>query len=189
MTLPSPSDLCWVIGSTPQGQWIAPVVRAAVESEWQGARQTAATHLGDETLAPELMELAIQQTAEYLAELSSISIEDARAILARFYRNAVRRRQNAGKRLSFRGAAAEVEVLSKSIDHTLVAADVRVDLATLLHDMPADLRRALLMRYGARRRWSEVAEETSKSEEAIRKSCHRELNRIRRKLGLKERQK
>jgi len=189
MTLPSPSDHCWVIGFTSQERWIASVVHAAVESEWQEAQQIAATHLSDETLAPELMELAIQQTVEYLAELSPISVEDVRAILARFYRNAVRRRQYAGKRLSFRGTAAEVEVLSPTTDLALAAVEAKLDLATMLRDTPMDIRRAMLMRYGARSKWSEVAQEMSKSQEAVRKSCQRELNRIRKKLGSKERKK
>ena len=41
MLSPSPSDLVWVIGFTPQGHWIAPVVRAAVRAEWPEAQQIA----------------------------------------------------------------------------------------------------------------------------------------------------
>lgn len=187
MTLPSPSDYCWVIGFTPQERWIAPVIHAAVEAEWQRACEIAVTRLGDNTLAPELMELAIQQTAEYLADLSPIGIEEVRAILVRFYRNAVRRRQYADKRLNFRGTSADIEVLAESRSHASPAIEAKVDLATLLRDTPDDLRQAMLLRYGARGRWNEVAEEMSKSEEAVRKSCQRELIRIRNRLGLKER--
>lgn len=187
MTLPSPSDYCWVIGFTPQERWIAPVIYAAVEAEWQRACEIAVTRLGDNTLAPELMELAIQQTAEYLADLSPTGTEEVRAILVRFYRNAVRRRQYADKRLNFRGTSADVEVLAESRDHASPAIEATLDLATLLRDTPDDLRRAMLLRYGARGRWNEVAEEMSKSEEAVRKSCQRELIRIRNRLGLEER--
>ena len=186
MTLPSPSDYCWVIGFTPQERWIAPVIYAAVEAEWQRACEIAVTRLGDNTLAPELMELAIQQTAEYLADLSPIGIEEVRAILNRFYRNAVRRRQYADKRLNFRGTSADIEALAESRGHATLAIEAKLDLATLLRDTPVDLRRAMLLRYGARGRWNEVAEEMSKSEEAVRKSCQRELIRIRNRLGLKE---
>jgi len=42
MRSPSPSDLCWVIGFTPQGHWIAPILRAAVRAEWPDAQQIAA---------------------------------------------------------------------------------------------------------------------------------------------------
>jgi hypothetical protein len=186
MTLPSPSDYCWVIGFTPQERWIAPVIYAAVEAEWQRACEIAVTRLGDNTLAPELMELAIQQTAEHLADLSPIGIEEVRAILVRLYRNAVRRRQYADKRLNFRGISADVEVLAESRNHASAAVEAKLDLATLLRDTPDDLRKAMLLRYGARDRWNEVAEEMSKSEEAVRKSCQRELIRIRNRLGLKE---
>jgi DNA-directed RNA polymerase specialized sigma24 family protein len=187
MTLPSPSDYCWVIGFTPQERWIAPVIHAAVESEWQRACEIAVTRLGDDSLAPELMELAIQQTAEYLADLSPTGIEEVRAILVRFYRNAVRRRQYADKRLNFRGTSADVEVLAESRSHASPAIEAKLDLATLLRDTPDDLRQAMLLRYGARGRWNEVAEEMSKSEDAVRKSCQRELIRIRNRFGLKER--
>ena len=187
MTLPSPSDYCWVIGFTPQERWIAPVIHAAVESEWQRACEIAVTRLGDNTLAPELMELAIQQTAEYLADLSPTGIEGVRPILVRYYLNAVRRRQYADKRLNFRGTSADLEALAESRGHASPAIEARLDLAMLLRDTPDDLRRAMLLRYGARARWNEVAEEMSKSEEAVRKSCQRELIRIRNRLGLNER--
>lgn len=187
MTLPTPSDYCWVIGLTPQERWIAPVIHAAVDSEWQRVCEIAVTRLGDDTLAPEMMELAIRQTAEYLADLSPTGIEEVRAILVRFYRNAVRRRQYADRKLNFRGTSADVEVLAESRSHASPAIEATLDLATLLRDTPDDLRRAMLLRYGARDRWNEVAEEMSKSEEAVRKSCQRELIRIRNSFGLKER--
>ena len=187
MTLPSPSDYCWVIGSTPQGRWIAPVLCAAVESEWKQALRIAVTHLGDQTLAPELMELAIRQTAEYLAELSPLAVDDVRPVLLRFYRNAIRRRQRACKRLSFRGTAAELEVLLPSAESASTAIESKVDLSIILRETSAELRQAMLLRYGSRSTWREVAQAMSKSEEAVRKSCQWELNRIRGRLGLKER--
>jgi hypothetical protein len=148
----SPSDLCWVIGFTPPGQWIAPVVRAAVRTEWPVARQVAAKQLGDETLASELMELAIQQTAEHLEELPPISIEETCAILVRFYRNAVRRRQYAGNKLDYVGTATEVEDLVPTSDLPFSPVEAKVDLGTILSETPPELRSAMLLRYGARSR-------------------------------------
>jgi DNA-directed RNA polymerase specialized sigma24 family protein len=184
MTSPSPSDLCWVIGFTPKGRWIAPAVRAAVGRELDAAREIARTHLGDEHLASEIMELAIQQTAEYLADLSPIDVEETRAILARFYRNEVRRHQRADTRLSFRGSSTDVEYLSPSIDASFGAIEAELDLEAILGDTPADLRRAMLLRYGSRGQWSEVATIMSKSTEAARKLCERRLKQIRERLGL-----
>ena len=165
------------------------MLSAAVESEWKQALRIATTHLGDQTLAPELMELAIQQTAEYLANLSPLTVEDVRPVLLRFYRNAVRRRQYAGKRLSFRGTATELEVLLPSVESASTAVESKVDLSIILRETSAELRQAMLLRYGARSTWREVAQVMSKSEEAVRKSCQRELFRIRGRLGLKERAK
>jgi len=184
MTSPSPSDLCWVIGFTPKGRWIGPAVRAAVGRELETAREIARTHLGDEHLASEIMELAIQQTAEYLADLSPIDVEETRAILARFYRNEVRRQQRADGRLSFCGASTEIEYLSPSIDSSFAAIEAELDLESILRDAPADLRSAMLLRYGSRSRWGEVAQILSISAEAARKLCERRLKHIRRRLGL-----
>jgi DNA-directed RNA polymerase specialized sigma24 family protein len=184
MTSPSPSDLCWVIGFTPKGRWIAPVVRAAVGFELEAAREIAASYLGDELLVSEIMELAIQQTAEYLADLNPIGIEETRAILTRFYRNEVRRRQRSNSRLNFRGTSADVEYLSPSIDYSFSAIEAELDLERVLGETSADLRRAMLLRYGSRSCWRDVALVMAKSTEAARKICGRELKHIRKRLGL-----
>ena len=184
MTSPSPSELCWVIGFTPKGRWIAPVVRAAVGFELEASREIAASHLGDELLVSEIMELAIQQTAEYLADLNPIGIEETRAILTRFYRNEVRRRQRADGKLNFRGTSADVEYLSPSIDYSFAAIEAQLDLERILRETSADLRRAMLLRYGSRRQWKDVATVMAKSAEAARKICGRELKHIRKRLGL-----
>src|ERR1700730_15150463 len=128
MTSPSPSDLCWGIGFTPKGRWIGPVVRAAVGFELDNAREIARTHLGDEMLAAEIMELAIQQTVECLADLAPIGFDETRAILARLYRNEVRRRQRAAGRFSYRGTAAELDYLYPSIDKAFSAVEAELDL-------------------------------------------------------------
>jgi hypothetical protein len=87
MRSPSPSDLCWVIGFTPQGHWIAPILRAAVRAEWPDAQQIAATRSGDASLAHELMEQAIEETKEGLEAVSTADVDEARQF--RHYRNAV----------------------------------------------------------------------------------------------------
>lgn len=192
MRSPSPSDLCWVIGFTPQGSWIAPVVRAAVRTEWPSARQAAAASLGDESLASELMERAIQQTVEYLEELSPITIEETRVILGRFYQNAVRRKRYDDKKLLYVGTTAEIESLvsssgSQASSYQVSSVEAKADLAKILRETSPELRSAMLMRYGVRSRWDEVGAALSKSKGAIRKSCERELKRIRKRLGARRR--
>ena len=186
MLSPSPSDLVWVIGFTPQGRWIAPVVRAAVRAEWPEAQQIASAQLGDETLAPELMELAIQQTAEYLADLSPISVEETRKILVRLYRNAIRRRRRSD-RLVFLGTANDIEFLVTPVESFEDAVEAEIDLDTILDETPPDVRLAMLMRFGARSTWKEVGKEVSKSVDAIRMGCRREVKRIRNKFGIRNR--
>lgn len=186
MFSPSPSDLVWVISFTPQGKWIAPVVRAAVRSGWPRAREIAVAQLGDDSLAPELMELAIQQTAEHLAGLLPIDADAASEILLHFYRNAVRRVWRCESHLHFLGTNAEVEVLSPSAISFEKSVEAEIDLDTILDDTPPDVRMAMLMRLGARRSWKEIAKATAKSVDAIRMSCRRELTRIRKRIGVRD---
>lgn len=189
MFSPSPSDLVWVISFTPQGKWIAPVVRAAVRLGWRDALDIAVVQLGDDSLAPELMELAIQQTAEHLAGLSPIDADEASEILLHFYRNAVRRRQRRDAHLQFLGTNAEVEVLSPSANGFEKSVEAEMDLDTILDDTAPDVRLAMLMRLGARRSWKEIAKATSKSVDAIRMSCTRELSRVRKRFGIRDPEK
>jgi hypothetical protein len=143
-------------------------VRAAIRAEWRNARYLARTQLGDETAAHSLMEQAIDQTREYLADGPPVNVEKAREALARFYRNAVRRRRRADNKLSYRGTGPDIEILAPDTNSAVNSVDAALDLDTILRDTPADLRLALLMRYGARSRWEEVGEELSKSKDAIR---------------------
>jgi DNA-directed RNA polymerase specialized sigma24 family protein len=186
MRSPSPSDLCWVIGITPQGRWIMPVMRDAVRVQWPEAQQITVANLGDDTLARELMEQAIRQTTEHLETMDPVGVDQARALLARHFRNAVRRRSRAERKFSFRGSATDVEVLSQPIAPAARAVEATLDLRTLLRDTPPDIRRAMLMRYGARNRWEEIGRELAKSKDAIRMSCQRELSRIRKRIGIGE---
>jgi hypothetical protein len=180
MTSPSASDLCWIIEVT--SKELVPTVRAAVGMEIERAREAARTHLGDEQLAWEMMERAIQRTADHLAGLPTVDVEQTRVILMRFYRNEVRRRTRASRKLIYRGNAIDIERISSSCHHSYAGVEAELDLEALLKEAPDELCRAMLLRYGSRSQWSEVAEVLSKSKEATRKLCERELKRIRRKL-------
>jgi DNA-directed RNA polymerase specialized sigma24 family protein len=183
MTSPSPSDLLWVIGFTPHGRWVLPIVRAAVRAEWPTAQQIARSQLGNEDLACELMESAIAQTHEYLESQLQATIDDAREILIHHYRNGVRRHKRANARLVLRGTGADLEsVVPSPISPDTIEA--RLDVDTILRDTPAEMRHALLARYGARSQWDEVAAELNKSKDSIRVASNRELDRLRKKVGV-----
>lgn len=159
-------------------------MRAAVGMEIERARHTARAHLGDEELAWEMMELAIQRTADHLGGHATVDVEETRVILMRFYRNEVRRRGRASRKLIYRGTAMDIERLSPSCHHSYACVEAELDLEALLNGAPEELRRAMLLRYGSRSQWSEVAEVLSKSKEATRKLCERELKKIRKKLEI-----
>lgn len=162
-------------------------MRAAVRAEWPDAKHMAATLLGDESLAHELMEAAIQQTKEQLADFSPVGVEQVRMLLGRSYRNAIRRERRARMKVTLEGTGNDVELLLSPIASTADAIHAEHDLGTILRDTPPDVKRALLMRYGARSRWDEVAEELHKPKDSIRIRCQRELDRIRKRFGIRVR--
>lgn len=187
MASPSPSDLLWVIGFKPQGHWIVPIVREAVRAEWQIARQIALAQLGDETVARELMESAIEQTHEHLASQSPVPVEEARKVLNLYYRNAVRRQKRATSRLILRGSSADLEPLAQSVPSAANGVEARLDVDTILRDTPPEIRHVLLARYGARARWDELAKALDTSKDAIRMASRRELERLRNNLRIQRR--
>lgn len=161
-----------------------PIVRAAVRAEWPAARRIARVQLGDEGLANELMETAISQTHESLAERLQATVDEARKILSVHYRNGVRRQKRVLSKLVLRGTGNDLE---NSTPHQNASADTveaRLDVDTILRDTPNDLRHALLARYGARSRWDEVAEDLNRSSDAIRMASNRELARLRTAMGI-----
>ena len=186
MAAPFPSDHCWVMSIPPQQQWIGPVVRTAVEMYWQEATRAAIARLGDNSFVSEMMERAIDRTVNHLAHGGPIGVEDTREVLGHFYSLEVRRRRDASKRLSYSGPALEsTPDIAAANDFTHVEAEL--DLEVMLRDTRPELRIALLMRYGSCARWSEVADRMCMTEDAVRKSCRRELKRIRQKLGIPDR--
>jgi DNA-directed RNA polymerase specialized sigma24 family protein len=184
MGSPSPSDLLWVIGYAPQVGWTLPIVRAAVRAEWPAAQRIAQSQLGDETLANEIMELAISQTHESLAEKVQATVDEARKILAVHYRNGVRRQKRIISKLVLRGTGSELDSNVSSQENFADKLEARLDVDKILRDTPSDVRHALLARYGARSRWDEVATELNKSSDSIRMASRRELERLRSTISI-----
>jgi DNA-directed RNA polymerase specialized sigma24 family protein len=133
------------------------------------------------------MEQAIEDTKEGLEALSAADVDQARQLLSKHFRTAVRRWSRSESRFVFRGNTSDIEVLSPPTAPAVPAVEAKLDVEALLEDTPPELRSALLMRYGSRSRWEEVAAELKKSKDAMRMSCKRELNRIRKKLGIQGR--
>jgi DNA-directed RNA polymerase specialized sigma24 family protein len=146
--------------------------------------EVAVSQLGDDTNARELMEFAIAQAQELLADQSEVSIDDVRQILTRCYRNAVRRAYRQQAKLSLWGTSENLDRVRDPIASSTSQVDARLDLEVILRDTPEDIRRALLLRYGARSSWEEIASETSNTKDGIRMRCKRELARIAEQFGI-----
>jgi DNA-directed RNA polymerase specialized sigma24 family protein len=184
MITPSPSDLLWVIGFPSEGRWILPLLRESVRAEWPAAIRLAKAKLGDDVMAREMMETAIQQTQEFFADERPTEIEDVRRTLRRFYWNALRRERRKSSKLSLWGLSNNLEVLLPPDTATAERITARIDVNTVLQETPPQLRHALLTRYGARAHWQDVANEVAKSVDAIRMQCARELRHLRAKLNV-----
>ena len=183
MASPSPLDRFWVVKNTPGSSPIMPDVRAAVEKHWPDTQRAAASVLGDETLATEIMEGAIEQAVAYLADHPPEDQEDVSAVLSRFCRQEVGRRRKERSRL----VSIDISVASEaSSNHSpFPAAEAAIDIESILRDAPPKVREAMMMRYGSSETWSDIACKTGENWQAIRRKCIRYLDRIRRELGIK----
>lgn len=158
-----------------------PAVRAAVEKHWPETQRAAAAALGDESLAEEVMEAAIEQAVAYLADHPPKDHEDVSAILGRFCRLEIGRRHKERTRFVFIDFSS---VASESSSSGISAVEAAIDAERILHDAPPEVREAMMMRYGSSDSWSDVAARTATTPAAIRMSCKRFIERIRVKLGI-----
>ena len=179
MQLPSPSDLCWNVKFPPEQEWIEEPLHFAVGNIWERARHVARSQLGDEGLAPEIIEAAIERTVFRLQAGAQPAPEDVARLLERSLLQEIRRRRKAAKRLVFVGTNQKLFTGSAENPHALV--DSSIDLEVILHGIPSCVRFALLLRY-SRFRWSEVAAVLGTTEAAIRLRCKRALDNIRQEL-------
>lgn len=183
MASPSPLDRCWVVQHSNDASQMMPAVRAAVERHWLDTQRVAASVLGDEALAAEIMETAIGQAVAYLTDHPPKSQEDVNAALVRFSRQEVRRRQRKSKRFAFIDFSGAHEASDPYLAHSAV--DAALDAEILLADAPPRVREAMMLRYGNAESWAEVAARTGTNREAIRMKCKRFLERIRQELGIR----
>lgn len=179
MQVPSPSDLCWNLKFPPEQEWIKQALQIAVTNLWQRAQHVARSQLGDEALAQEIIEAAIDKAARRLQAGPHRGSEEVTLLLKRQFAQEVRRRRKANKRLVFVGSSQELA--SDSAQDSQTQLDSAMDLEVILHDVAPDVRFALLLRY-SRSRWSEIAAVLGTSESAVRLRCKRALDRIRQKL-------
>ena len=157
-----------------------PAVRAAVERHWPDTQRAAASVLGDEALAAEIMERAIEHAVAYLVDHPPEDHEDVSAVLSRFCRQEVGRRRKERAQV----VCIDFSLVSEPSSSTIAGAEAAIDAERILADVPPEVREAMMMRYGSSESWSDVAARTATSANAIRKKCKRYLDCIREKLGI-----
>ena len=152
MASPSPLDRCWIVKDSNGSSPIMPAVRAAVERHWLDTQRAAASVLGDEALAAEIMEGAIEQAVAYLADHPPKNQEDVSAVLSRFSRQEVGRRRKKSKRFVFIDFSVAPEASGPYFAHSAV--DAAIDAERILADAPPRVREAMMMRYGSSESWA-----------------------------------
>ena len=180
MTSPSPLDRCWVLKDSPAATPLIPAMRAAVEQHWPEVQRSAGSVLGDEALASEIMEEAIERAVAYLTDHPPETHEHVNATLARFWREEIGRRRKQRAQLVFIDISASSEPPSPNTPFP--AADAAIDAEKILRAAPPKVREAIMMRYGSSGSWKDVAATTATTPAAIRMSCKRFIDRIRRQL-------
>jgi DNA-directed RNA polymerase specialized sigma24 family protein len=180
MASPSPLDRFWKVKDSPGSLPLTPAVCAAVERHWPDTLRIAAAVLGDEMLAAEIMEGAIEQAVAYLVDHPPENQEDVSAILSKFCRLEVGRRRKERTQLVFMDLSASAQASGSTIS----AAEAAIDVERILADAPPKVREAMILRYCSSDSWSDIAARTATNPAAIRMSCKRFIDRIRRKLGI-----
>jgi len=135
-----------------------PAVRAAVERHWPDTQRAAAYVLGDETLAAEIMEEAIEQAVAFLADNPPENHEAVSTALSRYCKLEVGRRRKQRAPFVFIDSAPASE--ASSFHSPISAMDAAIDAKSILADAPPRVREAMMMRYGSSESWSDVAART-----------------------------
>jgi DNA-directed RNA polymerase specialized sigma24 family protein len=182
MASPSPLDRCWTLKEMSGSLAILPALRAAVERQWPSLQRAASSALGDESLAGEIMDGAIEGTVAYLADHPPEDLGEVDTVLSRLCSNELGRRRRLKKHLVFIDSSSVAETCAS--DSALSATDAAIDIEKILRDAPPKVREAMMMRYGSSESWRDVAARTATTPAAIRMSCKRFLDRIREKLGI-----
>ena len=140
MASPSPLDRCWIVKDSPGSLPIMPWCARAVERHWPDTQRAAASVLGDETLAAEIMEGAIEQAVAYLADHPPEDHEDVSAVLSRFCRQEVGRRRK--ERTTFVFIDSSVASEASSSCSPISAVDAAIDAERILRGCPTQSARS-----------------------------------------------
>jgi DNA-directed RNA polymerase specialized sigma24 family protein len=126
-----------------------------------------------------MIEIAIGKAVDRLQLNSQASPEEVTQLLERLYLQEVRHRRKANNRLVLVGVSEDLP--SNSTQNPQSQVDSAIDLEIILHNIPPEVRFALLLRY-SQSRWNDIAAVLGTTEASIRLRCKRALNRIRQKL-------
>lgn len=162
------------------GRAIRPDVRSAGHDIWKQACRRTEALLGDNALAPELMENAVVEVSRYLDRVAAPLDSRKQGLLMTAFCRALRRHAAKLRRLEFVGGTDELSARSFP-NGSITRTEVRLDLDLIVHRLSPKNSQILALRsagYG----WKEIASLFHTSIARIRNGFWREISRIRTEL-------
>jgi hypothetical protein len=176
---PRPPIVYWNRELDASGRPIDHPIRLAAETFWRTAIDIADASLGDPYIAPEVMDVAVERTAIYVAERGIADEEHIGRLLLQFYRREVRRLRSRQNKMRYIGHLDDVVAHNSLPVAPAETLHNRIDAATLLERADPKVREAMVLHYAHSNTWDEVARQMGTGRDSLKKSCQRDMAKIR----------
>jgi len=184
---PRPPIVYWNRELDASGRLIDHSIRSAADTIWGAAVDIADASLGDPSIAPEVMDVAVERTAIYVTERGIADQEWIGRILLQFYRREVRRLRSRQNKMRYVGHLEDIAAYKVFTIDPAETLHNRIDAATLLEKADPKVRGAMVLHYAHSNTWDEVARQMGTGRESLKKSCQRELAKVRHWLRMAKR--
>jgi DNA-directed RNA polymerase specialized sigma24 family protein len=169
------------------GRPIRDDVRSAAHEVWKEACRRTQLLLADTAQAADVMEDSVAQVSRYLDRIGAPSSSPKNGLLLLAFSRALRRLAAKSRRLEPIGGAAELS--SRVVDQVWTRqVDARLDLENIVRKLSERNTTVLALRAAAYT-WEEVAQTLGTSVATVRNGFWREIEEVRRKLQVDEKQK
>jgi DNA-directed RNA polymerase specialized sigma24 family protein len=179
---PRPPIVYWNRELDTSGRPIDHAIRSAADTIWGAAVDIADAALGDPSITPEVMDVAVERAAIYVTERGIADQEWIGRILLQFYRREVRRLRSRQNKMRYVGRLEDLAAYRVLSIDPAEALHHQIDAATLLEKADPKVRGAMVLHYAHSNTWDEVARQMGTNRESLKKSCQRELAKVRRWL-------
>jgi hypothetical protein len=174
---PSPhyADLSWLFYESEDDQReLQQKMQTAVNESWGAASEISKRLLKQEQPPGDLWENAIRRTAIDMRERPPDSVDPARRLL-RYFELSARKVKAEQMRLVSIEATPELRAPG-NLEDAIVA---RLELEKVMRGLDTNERDLIMLRYANQGSWREMARNTGRTEDAVRKQCMRAVGKLR----------